>query len=195
VRALTKRPLLLVLAVLILLDIVIVQTVLGRDDKAPVSPPAASATRTPANVMPLEVTPPALAANDQPTPEATSGVEDTPAPTDTPTPKEPAPADDDPPESAADSVPVIRVKRAEFAAGPFETVRMAGTYVGTRAGTILRVQQRQGGDWVDFPLPTTTDNSGDFTAYVELGSPGEHRIRIVDPSTHIVSESVTVVIS
>ena len=52
-RALTKRPLLLVLAVLILLDIVSVQTVLTRDDKAPVAPPAASATRTPPDVMPV----------------------------------------------------------------------------------------------------------------------------------------------
>jgi hypothetical protein len=36
------------------------------------------------------------------------------------------------------------------------------------------VQRREGGKWLDFPLPTKTDESGWFTAYVELGQPGRY---------------------
>jgi hypothetical protein len=56
------------------------------------------------------------------------------------------------------------------------------------------VQHRQGGGWVDFPLPTTTDESGNFTVYVELGTTGDHQVRVVDPQTHTASAPVTVVI-
>ena len=236
-RAVTKRPLLLVLAVLILLDIVFIQTVLSRDDEDPGVRRAATATRTPSNVMPMGVTPLAVApgdvgsptppaspvppagttATDTPTPEAvltpeavptpeadptpeavltpteTPPPKESPTPKDTPTPKDPEPTDDDPP-APTDSEPAIQVDGEQFAAGPFETVSMAGTYVGSSARTILRVQQQQGVDWVDFPLPTTTDESGDFTAHVEIGSLGEHQIRVVDPSADIVSKPVTVVI-
>jgi hypothetical protein len=197
-----------ILVVLILLDIVIVQKLLTPDDNVPVAPPAASATRTPPKMMPVRVTRP-TAANDTPSPTPTASrvapappatydtptPADRPPPTETPTPEVPAPADNDPSDSTDGSQPVIHVNGAVFVARPFETVRVMGTYIGARARTILRVQQHQGGDWVDFPLPTTTDDSGDFTAYVELGSPGEHRVRIVDPATNTVSESVIVVIS
>ena len=220
-RALIKRPLLLVLAALILLDIVIIQTVLSGDNNAPATQREALATRTPPSVMPRGVTPLAVAPGDTPsptptaspkpptptatdtptptatrtpretpTPKATPTPKDTPTPKESPTPKGPAPADEDPPGSES----AIQVKGEEFAAGPFETVSMAGTYVGSPARTILRIQQRQGADWVDFPLPTTTDESGNFTAHVELASPGEHQIRIVDPMSDAVSQPVTVVI-
>ena len=53
-------------------------------------------------------------------------------------------------------------------ARPFEAVRIQGTYDGG-AETFLRVQRWERGMWLDFPLPTKTDRSGQFTAYVELG--------------------------
>ncbi len=217
-RALVKRPLLLVLAVLILLDIVIIQTVLSGDDNGPATQREALATRTPPSVMPRGVTPVAVAPGDTPSPTPTASPEPptpkatatptpkatrtpretptpkaTPTPKESPTPKDPAP-DENPPGSTDGSESAIQVKGEEFAAGPFETVSMAGTYVGSRARTILRIQQQQGADWVDFPLPTTTDESGNFTVHVELASPGEHQIRIVDPKSDAVSQPVTVVI-
>ena len=90
---------------------------------------------------------------------------------------------------------MIRFNGVTFTARPFETVRMVGTYIGARARTILRVQQHQGGDWVDFPLPTTTDDSGDFTVYVELGSPGETSGPRRRSQSRHVSKPVIVVIS
>jgi hypothetical protein len=56
-------------------------------------------------------------------------------------------------------------------ARPFQTVRIQGTYRGG-AGIFLSVQRWEGGKWLAFPLPTKTDQSGRFTAYVELG---QHR--------------------
>ena len=71
---------------------------------------------------------------------------------------------------------------------------MEGTYSGSSARTILRVQHRQDGVWQDFPLPTATDENGHFTVYVELGTAGQHQVRVVDPQAHIASQPVTVVI-
>lgn len=197
-RAFTKRPLVLVLAVLILLDIVSIQTVLSRDKKDPATPRAAFSTRTPPGVMPVTVTPPSVVTGHAPTPKATAAPEPPATPTPTPeatlTPKAtPAPKDEDPPDSTG-TEPLVHIKGQSFAARPFETVRMEGSYVGSSARTILRVQHRRGGHWVDFPLPTTTDESGNFTVHVELGTTGEHQVRVVDPRTHTVSETVLVVI-
>lgn len=74
-------------------------------------------------------------------------------------------------------------------ARPFEAVALQGTYPG-RADTTLRIQRRQGGEWVDFPIPTTTDASGRFTAYVELGRPGRHRLRMLDPESGATSRPI-----
>jgi len=41
---------------------------------------------------------------------------------------------------------------------------------------------------VDFPLPTRTDESGQFTAYAELGQPGRYQLRLVDPDSGVKSE-------
>ena len=32
------------------------------------------------------------------------------------------------------------------------------------------MQRLEGGKWLDFPQPTKTDSSGQFTAFIELGS-------------------------
>ena len=73
----------------------------------------------------------------------------------------------------------------------FETVPIDGVLQGAPAGTTLRVQLRQDGGWQAFPLPTTTDAAGRFTAYVELGEPGTYELRVRDPSTRQVSPVVT----
>jgi hypothetical protein len=78
-------------------------------------------------------------------------------------------------------------------AKPFETVEIRGTYRGG-ADTTLRVQRWESGRWIAFPLPTTTDQSGEFTAYVELGRLGRHELRLLDPVSGLTSKSVVLVI-
>jgi hypothetical protein len=76
---------------------------------------------------------------------------------------------------------------------PFQTVRIQGAY-GGRADIFLRVQRWEAGKWVDFPLPTKTDQSGRFTAYVEFGQPGRYTLRVQDPASGLTSETFVLVI-
>jgi hypothetical protein len=76
---------------------------------------------------------------------------------------------------------------------PFQTVPIQGRYRG-RPDVFLRVQRWEGGKWVDFPLPTKTDQSGQFTAYVEFGQPGRYTLRVQDPAAGLTSETFVLVI-
>jgi hypothetical protein len=78
-------------------------------------------------------------------------------------------------------------------ARPFEAVRIQGTHSG-RAETFLRVQRWERGMWLDFPLPTKTDQLGQFTTYVELGQPGRYWLRVVDPGSAVTSKPFVLVI-
>lgn len=103
----------------------------------------------------------------------------------------------DPSASAPRSRPAkgeaIQVKDVTASARPFETVRIRGSYR-DGADTLLRVQRWEDGKWLAFPLPTKTDKSGQFTAYVELGQPGRYRLRILDPSAGLTSKPFVLVI-
>ena len=50
------------------------------------------------------------------------------------------------------------------------------------------MQRGEGGKWMDFPLLTKTDQSGQFTAYVELGQPGHYQLRVLDRNFGVVSK-------
>jgi len=88
----------------------------------------------------------------------------------------------------------IQVEEIADSARPFQTVRIQGTYRGG-ADTFLRVQRWEGGNWLDFPLPTKTDQSGQFTAYVELGQPGRYQLRVLDPNSGVTSNPFVLVIT
>jgi serine/threonine protein kinase len=96
-----------------------------------------------------------------------------------------------PPSSSAGRV--IQLENPADAAKPFQTVEIQGTYRGG-ADTSLRVQRWEGGQWLDFPLPTKTDQTGQFTAYVDLGGPGRYRLRLLDPNSGVTSTPSELVI-
>ena len=87
----------------------------------------------------------------------------------------------------------IQLADLTASARPFEAVRIQGTYSG-RAETFLRVQYWERGMWLDFPLSTKTDRSGQFTTYVELGLPGRYWLRVVDPGSAVTSKHFVLVI-
>jgi hypothetical protein len=91
--------------------------------------------------------------------------------------------------------PEETIQLADLAASarPFEAVRIQGTYSGG-AETFLRVQRWERGMWLDFPLPTKTDQLGQFTTYVELGRPGRYWLRVVDPGSAVTSKPFVLVI-
>jgi hypothetical protein len=81
----------------------------------------------------------------------------------------------------------IQLEDLADSARPFQNVRIQGTYRGG-AGTFLQVQRWEGDKWLTFPLPTKTDQSGRFTAHVELGQPGRYRLRVLDPDSGVTSK-------
>ena len=87
----------------------------------------------------------------------------------------------------------IQLEDLAESARPFQTVRIQGTYRGG-ADILLRVQRWEGGKWVAFPLPTKTDQSGRFTAYVEFGQPGRYQLRVLDPDSGVTSKPFVVVV-
>ena len=87
----------------------------------------------------------------------------------------------------------IQLKNPVSSANAFETVQIRGTYNGG-ADTFVQVQRREGGKWLAFPLPAKTDQSGQFTAYIDPGPPGRYRLRVLDPDTGRTSRSFVIVI-
>jgi hypothetical protein len=87
----------------------------------------------------------------------------------------------------------IQLEDLPDSARPFEAVRIQGTYRGG-TGTFLRVQRWDGGKWLDFPLPTKTDQSGQFITQAEFGQPGRYWLRVLDPDSGVTSKPFVVVI-
>lgn len=79
-------------------------------------------------------------------------------------------------------------------AQPFETVRFHGTYHGG-PDTHVVVEVREGAKWRPFPLSPKTDRLGRFIAHVELGGPGPHWLRVLDPKAKVTSEPFVLVIA
>jgi hypothetical protein len=99
----------------------------------------------------------------------------------------------DKPTDTGEEESTIQLEDLRDSARPFETVRIQGTYRGG-ADTFLRMQRDEGGRWVDFPLPTKTEESGQFTAYVEFGQPGRYRLRVLDPDAGVTSKAFVLLI-
>jgi hypothetical protein len=89
--------------------------------------------------------------------------------------------------------PTIQLENLADSARPFQTVRIEGTYRGG-PDIFLQVQRLEGRDWLSFPLPTKTDQSGQFTTYVELERPGRYWLRVVDPGSAVTSKPFVLVI-
>jgi non-ribosomal peptide synthetase-like protein len=88
---------------------------------------------------------------------------------------------------------LIHLVDSAVSAKPFQTVRIHGTYPGG-AGTFLRLQRWEAGNWLAFPLPTMTDQSGQFTTYVQIGQPGQYQLRALDPDSGVTSKPFVLVI-
>ena len=87
----------------------------------------------------------------------------------------------------------IQLEDLSDSARPSEAVRIQGMYHGG-AGAFLRVQRWEGGEWLDFPLPTKTDDSGRFITQAEFAQPGRYRLRVLDPDSGVTSKTFVVVI-
>jgi hypothetical protein len=130
------------------------------------------------------------AADRQAAPDNSAPSNPTSPPTRSPAPREPADAAIRPP------APASRIETTSwiYFAKPFQTVQIAGQYQGVQGPTELRVQLRKPRGWTQFPLPAVTDPSGKFRAFVELGKPGQYRLRIVDAKRDRASGVLTLLV-
>jgi hypothetical protein len=99
----------------------------------------------------------------------------------------------EPPGESTHTGSTIQLEDLPDPARPFETIRIQGRYR-DGADTFLQVQRSEGGKWLAFPVPTKTDQSGRFTAYVEFGQPGRYRLRVLDPASGVTSKPFVLVI-
>jgi hypothetical protein len=147
---------------------------------------------------------PSTAANSAASPAATKAVTQSATPSGLPSSAGPPPASDPrPPTSTATpgagdgtssrSAEGIHVQAPADSARPFQTVPIPGAYHGG-ADKFLQVQRWEKGRWRAFPLLTKTDQSGQFTAYVELGEPGLYWLRVLDPDSGVKSKQFLLVI-
>jgi hypothetical protein len=97
------------------------------------------------------------------------------------------------PKSRSEEGQTIQVEDVVDSARPFQTVRIQGTYRGG-ANTLLRVQRWEAGKWVSSPVPTKTDQSGQFITHVELDQPGSYRLRMFDLDSGVASRTFVLVI-
>jgi hypothetical protein len=58
----------------------------------------------------------------------------------------------------------------------------------------MRAQRWEEGEWLAFPIPAKTDQSGQFTAHVELGPPGRYPLRVLDPNSGTTSKTFFILI-
>jgi hypothetical protein len=89
--------------------------------------------------------------------------------------------------------PTIQLVDFPETARSFKTVRVKGTYRGG-PDTFVQAQRWEGGQWLDFPLPAKTDESGRFTTFIELGPTGRYRLRVVDPQSGVRSKTFVLVV-
>ena len=136
--------------------------------------------------------PPALAQNATPAGRASSPVATAPESDPAPAPRA-ATTEGDATGAGPRQAVAIELEPSSDSAEAFETVRLEGSYP-AGGNTYLRVQRWEGGRWLNFPLPTKTDQSGRFTAYVELGQPGQYRLRVADPESGVESEPFVLVV-
>jgi hypothetical protein len=137
---------------------------------------------------------PSRIGSQSPSPGGSSSTADPPRASDpTPPTLTTTPAAGDNTASGSAGQETIQLKDPPVSAKPFETVRIRGTYRGG-ADTLLRMQRWEGGMWLDFPIPTKTDQSGEFTAHIELERSGRFLVRVQDPKAGVESEPFELVI-
>ncbi len=177
-----KRAVLGAVAVLTAVDVALWLTVFQRS-----TPPVTSSSGSEAGGTSRVAT-----ASPDPSASTASAAPPGERPSERPSGESPSPESSSP--ERPDEQPRVEVTSSSVSGAAFETVPIRGVLHGTQDATTLRVQHRQRGRWTFFPLPTTTDARGRFTAYVEMGAPGRYPVRVLDPRTGVTSPVVVLTI-
>jgi hypothetical protein len=87
----------------------------------------------------------------------------------------------------------IALQAGEQSVAPMGRIDLTGTYP-TGEGAVLNVQKLSNGSWQDFYSISATVQNGTFSTYIQTGTSGVNRFRVVDSDTHVASNEVRVTI-
>ncbi len=87
----------------------------------------------------------------------------------------------------------ISLSADESSVGSMEQINLRGVYPGGE-GSVLQVQQFEGGAWGEFPVFATVTNET-FATFIQTGQPGLNRFRVIDTDTGEVSNEIRVTIT
>jgi hypothetical protein len=87
----------------------------------------------------------------------------------------------------------ISLQAGQPVVAPMARIDLTGTYPGGE-GAVLNVQKFSNGSWQDFYSISATVTGGTFSTYIQTGTPGLNRFRVVDSDTQLSSNQVRVTI-
>jgi len=85
----------------------------------------------------------------------------------------------------------ISLQAGQTSVSPMGRIDLTGTYPGGE-GAVLNVQKFSNGTWQDFYSISATVTNGSFSTYIQTGTPGMNRFRVIDSDTHRASNQVNV---
>ena len=85
----------------------------------------------------------------------------------------------------------ISLQAGETSVPPMGRIDLTGTYPGGE-GAVLNVQKLSNGSWQDFYSISATVTNGTFSTYIQTGTPGMNRFRVIDSDTQLASNEVRV---
>ncbi len=85
----------------------------------------------------------------------------------------------------------ISLQAGQTSVSPMGRIDLTGTYPGGE-GAVLNVQKFSNGTWQDFYSISATVTNGTFSTYIQTGTPGMNRFRVIDSDTHRASNQVKV---
>ena len=85
----------------------------------------------------------------------------------------------------------ISLQSGQTSVAPMGRIDLTGTYPGGE-GAVLNVQKFSNGSWQDFYSISATVTNGTFSTYIQTGTPGMNRFRVIDSDTQLASNEVKV---
>ena len=98
---------------------------------------------------------------------------------------------DSPPPKIKQPKKQISLQAGQTSVSPMGRIDLTGTYPGGE-GAILNVQKFSNGSWQNFYSISATVTNSTFSTYIQTGTPGMNRFRVIDSDTHKVSNEVKV---
>ena len=85
----------------------------------------------------------------------------------------------------------ITLQVGQTTVSPMGRIDLTGSYPGGE-GAVLNVQKFSNGSWQDFYSISATVTNGTFSTYIQTGTPGLNRFRVIDSDTKRPSNEVQV---